>query len=142
MSDELKALQERREKMKREYAEAEAKQAAIDLAALVSAEEEFGFGEVESLKVPSFKPGLPTLAIVRSAGGTHFYKAYLHESINAKSAAKKTAAVETLGTACMVYPPPGELRDKMAEAFPGMLASAGLAVVRLADLASDAEKKD
>lgn len=138
----MKELQERREKLRAEYAEAESKQAEVDYAALVDAEEEYGFGAVQTLKVKQFQPGLPTFVVLRNPGGTPFYRKYLDEMGNAKSASKKQDANAALGVACLVYPPKGEIRDRMLQAFPGLSLSAGLAAQRLAELDAEDEKKE
>lgn len=138
----IEELKAKREALRAEYAEAEAKQAEIDLAALLDAEQEHGFGAVRSLKVRGYKKGLPTMAIVKSPGGTPFYRKYLDELANAKSDMKKRDAALALGRACIIYPPKGDVLDAMLDAFPGLPLSASMAAQKLAELETDEEKKD
>ncbi len=139
----LEKVQAKREAMRLEWAAAEAAQNLIDQEALVDLEDEYGFGSVVSLKVPGFKKGLPTLAVVRSpGGGTGYYTKYKDQVRRAGKDAKKIGeAQEQIGEACLVYPPEGDLRKSMLEAFPGLMLSAGIAAVGLAELSADDEKK-
>lgn len=138
----IEELNAKRAALRAEHEAAEQAQAEIDLAALIDAEQEHGFGSVTSLKVRAYRKGLPTLVVVRSPGGTPFYRKYLDETSNAKSDMKKRDALLALGVSCLVYPPKGDLRDKMLEAFPGLSLSAGIAATKLAELEVEAEKND
>lgn len=138
----IEELNAKRAALRAEHESAEQAQAEIDLAALIDAEQEHGFGSVTSLKVRAYRKGLPTLVVVRSPGGTPFYRKYLDETSNAKSDMKKRDALLALGVSCLVYPPKGDLRDKMLEAFPGLSLSAGIAATKLAELEVESEKND
>lgn len=138
----LEMIQERREALKEKHRKAEAAQAEIDLSALADAEEEHGYGSVESLPVKDFVAGCPTMAIVKSPGGTPFYKKYTDQVRNARGDAMKVGkAQEVLGESCMVYPPPGEVRDRMLAAFPGLYVSCAVRAVKFAELDAETEKK-
>lgn len=135
-------IQARREALKAKHREAEQAQAEIDLCALADAEEEHGYGSVESLPVKDFVAGCPTMAIVKSPGGTPFYKKYTDQVRNARGDVGKVGkAQEVLGESCMVYPPPGEVRDRMLAAFPGLYVSCAVRAVKFAELDAETEKK-
>lgn len=138
----IEELNDKRAALRAEHEAAEQAQAEIDLAALLDAEQEHGFGSVTSLKVRAYRKGLPTMVVVKSPGGTPFYRKYLDETSNAKSEMKKRDALLALGLACLAYPPKGELRDKMLEAFPGLTLSAGIAATKLAELEAESGKND
>ena len=135
----MEEIRARREAMRKEHEEAKAKQAEIDEAALLSAEEEHGFGAVEGVPV-NYQKGFPTKAVVKSPGGTHLFKAFQHETMNAKSGAKKIEAAEAFGLACIVYPS-GELLASMLKAFPGLASSAAAVASELAMGEAEEEKK-
>lgn len=138
----LEEIQARRAKLREAHDSARLAQEEIDYAALADAEEEHGYGSVKSIVVESFKAGCPTLAVVKSPGGTAFYKRYSDQVRNAKGDAKKVGeAQELMGQGCMIYPPVGEVRKAMAEAFPGLFVSAGIVAVRMAELDAEEEKK-
>lgn len=136
----MEELKARREAMRKADAEAEAKQAEVDFAALVDAEEEHGFGAVRPIKVKQYREGLPTMAIVKSPGGTHLFKAFQQETMNAKHGAKKIEAAESFGLASIVYPS-GELLASMLKAFPGLASSAAAVAAELAMGEAEEEKK-
>lgn len=138
----IEEIQARRDAMRAEQEKARAEQHEIDLAALADAEEEHGYDSVRSLVVRGYKKGLPTMAIVKSPGGTAFYKRYSDQVRNSKGDAKKVGeAQELMGEGCMIYPPPGDVRREMAKAFPGLLVSCGIEAVKLAELDAEEEKK-
>jgi hypothetical protein len=133
--------EERRARLRAEAAQAESEQSDIDFAALVDAEEEHGFGAVESLKVSSYRAGVPTMAVIKAPSRT-YYRKYLDEFRNAKNDKARGVAQETLGQSCMVYPPSGDVRDRMLDAFPGLYVCAGIRAAKLGELDAEAEKKD
>ena len=135
----MEELKARREAMRKADAEAEAKQAEVDFAALVDAEEEHGFGAVRPVKVKQYRAGLPTLIVVR-APSSNAFKAFQHETINAKSGAKKVDAAEGFGAGCIVYPS-GALLASMVDAFPGLKSSAAAVAAELAMGEAEEEKK-
>lgn len=138
----IEELNAKRAALRAEHEAERLKQEEIDLAALLDAEHEHGFGAVKGLKVREFRKGLPTMAIVKSPGGTPFYRKFLDEVSNAKTDMKKRDAIVSLGMACLIYPPKGELRDKMIDAFPGLPVSASVTAQRLADLEEEQAKND
>lgn len=138
----IEEIQARREALKAKHVAAEQAQAEIDLCALADAEEEFGYGSVESLPVKDFVAGCPTMAIVKSPGGTPFYKKYTDQVRNAKGDVGKVGkAQEILGESCMIYPPPGEVRERMLASFPGLYVSCAVRAVKFAELDAETEKK-
>lgn len=146
MSDEkktkLELLQERREALRVEEAQAEEAQAEIDFAALVSAEEEHGFGSVRAIRFKgSYKRGTPTMAIVIAPERAH-YREYLKNVRAGKNDTAKAEASERLGESCMIYPPHGsEMRSAMLAARPGVYVVAGIEVAKLAEGRIEDEKK-
>ena len=138
----LEDIQARREAARAAYESARAAQYEIDLAALADIEEEHGYGAVESLPVKGFTPGIPTMAIIRSPGGTRSYFVYTDKVHAAKQDIKQIANAQLeLGRVCLLYPPPGEVRDAMVKAYPGLFISCAVRAVKLAELDSEEEKK-
>lgn len=137
----IQEIQERRARMREEAERARAEQEAIDLLALADAEEQHGFGRVESLPVKHHVKGCPTFAIVKVPEAL-FYKRFNSAVASAKGKASAILeAQEQIGQSCLIYPPKGEVRDAMEEAFPGLLVSCGQRAVKLAELDSAEEKK-
>jgi len=138
----IEEIQARRDAMRAALAAKEQEQKAIDLEALADAEEEHGFGCVEPLHVRGYKEGIPTFAIIKSPGGTAYYRRYLDQLRNAKKESEKGKAQELLGESCVIYPPKGEARDAMLSAVPGLYVCAAIAACKLAELVAEDEKKD
>ena len=138
----LELLQERREALRKEEEKLEAAQAEIDFAALVSAEEEHGFGSVHSIRFKgSYRRGSPTMAIVVAPERAH-YREYLKNVRVGKNDTAKAEASERLGESCMVYPPHGsEMRAALLAARPGVYVVAGIEAAKLAEGRIEDEKK-
>lgn len=134
-------LEKKREQMRVVASEKKEAQALLDLAALVDAEEEHGFDSVRSLPFRGYVDGLPTLAIVRRASGAE-YKKFLQQVRTAKTDAARVSAQLQFGEACLLYPPAGELRARVLEAFPGTFVVASTAAAHMAEAEDEAEKKD
>jgi hypothetical protein len=135
-------LNERRAKLREAEAELETQQAEIDLAALVDAETELGFGSVRSLNFRGYRKGSPTLAIIRAPSRAD-YREYLLKVREAKNDRVKGEAAERLGESCMVYPPhKSESRTAMLEARPGVYVVAGIEAAKMAEASSEDAKKD
>lgn len=137
----IEELQAKRAALRAEEEAAEEMQAEIDLAALVSAEEEHGFGSVRAIRFKGFRRGTPTMAIVIAPARGH-YREYLKNVRGGKNDAAKGEASERLGESCMVYPPHGsDMRRAMVEARPGVYVVAGIEVAKLAEGGIEDEKK-
>ena len=138
----IAAIEKRRAARKETAAAARAAQYAVDLEALDALEAEHGDGSVAALEVGGFVEGLPTLVVVRSPGGTSFYRRYTDMVRKAgKNAQAIGAAQDMLGESCIVYPADGEARARMFEAFPGTKITAALRALRFVELEAADEKK-
>ena len=84
----IEELQAKRAALRAEEEAAEEMQAEIDLAALVSAEEEHGFGSVRAIRFKGFRRGTPTMAIVIAPARGH-YREYLKNVRGGKNDAAK-----------------------------------------------------
>ncbi len=142
MSDKLKELEARRAARRAATEEARADQYEKDLEALDALEAEHGDTVLGVLEVSGYVPDLPTLVVVKSPGGTPFYKRYTDQ---VRKAGKNTALIghaqELLGESCIVYPADAETRKAMFEAFPGTAISAGIRAVKFVELEAEEEKK-
>lgn len=139
----LEELQERRAKRKEANAKARLEQEAIDREAIDALEEEHGADNVAALEVNGFVKGLPALVVVRSPGGTPFYKRYVDQ---VRKANKNTALIgraqELLGESCIVYPTDETVLKQMQDQFPGLHISAGIRAIKFVELEAEEEKKD
>ncbi len=136
-------IEARRTARREKINEARRAQYAIDLEAFDALEEEHG-DAVKMLEVTGFVPGLPTLIVIKSPGGTSFYNRYKDQVRKSNNNAQAIgAAQEMLGASCIVYPKPEDkdLRDRMFKEFPGALISAALAAIKLVELQTEDEKK-
>ncbi len=137
----LEELKAKREALREAEEMLEAEQSEIDMAALVSAEEEHGFGSVRAIYFRGYRRGSPTLAIVIAPERGH-YREYLKNVRGGKTDTAKGEASERLGESCMVYPPAGsEARRAMLQARPGVYVVAGIEVAKLAEGGIEEEKK-
>lgn len=138
----LEALEKRRAERKGDTAKARREQLVIDLEALDALEVEHGESCLRTLEVAGFVKGLPTMVIVKSPGGTAFYKRYQDKARRAgKNAEAIGAAQDELAISCIVYPADPAVKKAMFEAFPGTVPSAAVEVIRFAELRSEDEKK-
>ena len=138
----IEEIQARRDAMRAPLAAKEQEQHLVDMEALADAEEEHGFGCVKPLKVHGYKEGVATFAIIKSPGGTAYYRRYLDQLRNAKKESEKGKAQELLGESCVIYPPKGEEREAMLSAFPGFYICAAIEACKMAELSAEDEKKD
>lgn len=141
--DKIRQIEERRAKRKAALETQRTEQYAIDLEALDALEQEHGDNCVAALEVNGYVPGLPTFAVVRSPGGTSFYKRYSDMVRKAgKSVQAIGAAQDMLGESCIVYPPEGAERERMYKEFPGLKISAAIRALKFVELEAADEKKD
>lgn len=139
----LEIIEERRAKRKADAADARAVQYLADVTELDALEEKHGAGQLKTLHVPAFVPGLPTLVVVKSPAGTTHWKRFVDKVQEAKGHEKmKQAAGEVLARACIVYPTDAGVLGSMVESFPNTLVDACNAAAGFVQLSAEAEKKD
>lgn len=138
---EFELAEERRAKRRAASDTAKAAQYAIDVVALDKLEEQYGEGALKVLHVPTFAPGLPTMVVVKSPGGSPAYKRFVDSVREAKGhQAAIAAASEQLARACIVYPDDA-VRALMLVAFPNLLIDASNAATSMVQLQTESEKK-
>ncbi len=143
MRDPVAAIQERRAARKQELAKAREQQFAKDLEALDALEAEHGDESVAALDVGAWKPGHPSIMVVKSPGGTQLYKRYTDQVRRAgKNGEAIGKAQELLGESCIVYPSDEKERAAFFDAYPGAKVSAYVRVIKFVELAAEDEKKD
>jgi hypothetical protein len=139
----LEIIEERRAARKAATADAKSVQHLADMTALDALEEKHGEGQLKTLHVPTFVPGLPTLVVVKSPAGTSYWKRFVDKVQDAKGHEKmKQAAGEQLARACIVYPTDAGVLGSMVESFPNTLVDAANAAAGFVQLTAEAEKKD
>lgn len=139
----LADLREQRHR-RRDAAAAERKpQVAKDEEALGKLEDEHGYDRLRVLRAPYYSAGLPTLVVVKSPGGTSYWKRFQDQIRNAKGNKQlEGAAQDMLARACIVYPNEPEQLRAMCDAFPNLLNDAANAAASLGRLETEEEKKD
>lgn len=142
-ADKLAEIKERRAARKEAATKERDEQYVKDMEALDALEAEHGEGSVAPLEVTGFVKGLPTLVVVKSPGGTSFYKRY---SDQVRKAGKNTQAIgaaqDLLGEASIVYPSDKEVREQMFAQFPGTVITAAIRALKFVELEAAEEKKD
>lgn len=139
----IEEIEERRDARKKELAKKAADQYATDLEAIDALEVEHGDGALAIVKVPKFKEGIPTRAVVRTPSGPQ-YKRYVDQVQKASSAKNSTAqrqAVITLAESCWVYPGTPDARAAMLAEFPGITTTLAIAAAALAEGKAEEEGK-
>ncbi len=140
---ELELIEERRAARRKATAEAKEAQRVVDLKALDALEEEHGESRLRVLYVSGYVPGAPTMAVVKSPGGTSYWKRFQDQIRNAKGNRQlESAAQDMLARACLAYPSEPEALAAMLAAFPNMLNDVAGAAAGLARLETEEEKKD
>jgi hypothetical protein len=133
-------IESRRAQRKAAAEEARKEQYAKDLEAIDALEVESG-DEITTLKVASYKAGLPTLVGIKAPSET-YYKRYAQMIRRAGQNLEKAAeAQEMLAESCWVYPADKQARKAMREAFPAVLMSIVVKVNELVELKSEEEGK-
>jgi hypothetical protein len=132
--------QERRAKKHAEQKSAATDQFAKDIEALEVLEEEHG--RIASVKVESFRPGLPTRVFIRTPKPAEYkrYRDMVEKAV--KKDTKRSEVGDQLARACWVYPGSKDEQDQMLEASPGLLVSILLQATALAEGAAVDEGKD
>ena len=144
----LEELEERARLRAEGRAKAEAEQRLKDLTAKESLEEEYD-GAIATAKVSRFKPGVPTMAIVRVPLPEHYkrFKDQVAKAAKSENAKSQLEAAELLAKASWVYPAPqtdGRMSDEqnaMLDAFPGILTTLGNLAAKLAEGSAAEEGK-
>lgn len=132
-------IEARRAERKSAAEAARKEQYAKDLEAIDDLEVKSG-DEITTLKVASFKAGLPTLVGIK-APSEQYYKRYAQMIRRAGQNLEKAAeAQEMLADSCWVYPDDKQVRKEMREAFPAVLMSIVVKVNELVELKSEDEK--
>jgi hypothetical protein len=133
-------IEARRAERKAATQKAREEQYAKDIEAIDALEIESG-EDLETLKVNSFKPGLPTLVGVK-APTADYYKRFAQMIRKAgQNLEARAHAQDLLAESCWKYPTDPETRKAMKEAFPGVLVSIAVKAAELAELNSEAEGK-
>ncbi len=139
--NELEAIEARRTERKKATETAKAAQYVLDMTALDKLEEEHGETNVKALHVNAYAKGLPTFVVVKSSGGTGFYKRFTDQVRKAKGNKDlEAAAQDQLARASIAYPEP-EVVSRMFEAFPNMFNDVAQAAVDFVKLEDQQEKK-
>lgn len=139
---ELEAIEARRAARRAASADARAAQFVIDMRALDALEEECGEASVKALHVKSYVKGLPTMVIVKSPGGTSYYKRFTDQVRAAKGNKQaEGAAQDMLARAVIAYPADEKVIAAMLDAFPNMLNDAASAAVEFVRVEGEDEKK-
>jgi hypothetical protein len=108
-----------------------AAQLAADLDALCALEDEHGEGRIYRHDLPTYVPGLPTMAVVRTPTAAE-YKRFRDMMRKAKNDTEKGAAVDLLSAPCRVYPDAPTF-DKLLAAFPGLGDALAQPILKLAE---------
>ena len=140
--DEIRA----RRKARREDLEAQRDaQLVTDYEAIEGVEDELGPGNVSVVELNAWAPGLPVAYAVKLPSKA-VYKRYQARIRPTKRRGEDVpgdavAAAEEVGSVCLVYPPEGELRDKLLEERPTALTQAGTEAISMLLGATEAEGK-
>lgn len=133
-------IEARRAARKAEAQKAREEQYAKDLEAVDAIEVESG-DDLSTLKVASYKAGLPTLVAVKPPSEA-YYKRFAQMIRKAgQNLEARAAAQDLLAESCWVYPQDPETRKAMKEAFPGVLVSIAVKASELAELNAEEEGK-
>jgi hypothetical protein len=139
----IEEIEARRAARKAELEAAQNAQLEKDLEAFEALEIEHGANNVARLVVKAFTPGLPTFVVVRSPGGTSFYKRYVDMVRRAqKNTQAIGAAQDMLAESSIVYPSDEATRKAMFEQFPGVRVTAAVRALKFVELEEEDEKKD
>jgi len=129
MPESLEQIECERTERKEALAKARLAQRAIDIGALNALEIERGDGNVASLDVGRYAPGLVTLLVVRPLTRPEL-KRY-RDRIRAENA-DNAAAAEEAAASTLLYPArDSEQWSQLTEAIPGIAARAGVEAVQL-----------
>lgn len=140
---ELAAIEERRAKRREAMKAARRPQEVIDNKAIDNLEEEHGFDRLRVLRTPYFREGLPAAVVVKSPGGTSYWKRFQDQIRDAKGNKQlEGAAQDMLARACIVYPADAEVLKAMCVEFPNLLNDSAGAAATLGKLDMEGEKKD
>jgi hypothetical protein len=137
------SIEESRAARKAAREEAKAAQRVRDLEAIDALEQEHGDDSIKTLAAPRFVEGLPSLVAVRPPTASE-YKRFQDQILRAKeNLSERSKAVNLLAESCWAYPSKDEkdLRGRIAEAFPGILSSLGIAATKLAEMEIQEEGK-
>jgi hypothetical protein len=139
----LEEIEKRRAERRDGHEKARKEQEAIDLEAIDALEEARG-EPLHTMTANRFTAGVPVIAAFR-APSLDEYKRFTDMAGRAQdkkdSAARKTA-LEMLAAACWEYPAKdADARTAMLAAVPGVLMSLAVEVIKVAELASEAEGK-
>jgi hypothetical protein len=138
----LEEIEKRRAARRARSVDARAAQHLKDMAALDALEEEHGESRVKALHVKHFVSGLPTFLVVKSPGGTGYYKRFADQIRAAKgNKSAESAAQDMLAESSIVYPTDKDVRAAMLAEFPNMLNDAALAAIHFVTLEAEDEKK-
>lgn len=137
----LKELAEKRAKRKAGEAAKRELQEAIDRGAIDALLELHGESNISIIETRAFKEGVPVIAAVLNPGGTDLYKRYTSQVRTAKGNPQAIGnAQDLLGEGSIIYPE-GEALEAMKQWFPGLVPSAYVEAIKLAELAQEDEKK-
>jgi hypothetical protein len=95
-------------------------------------------GDVQSVKLKSYRKGLPTFAVVRAPKRTETKR---FQDIASKDKSRATEALAQLGVCCVVYPS-RDIFEKILERAPAFDVSCGNAALDLALGKAKSEGKD
>ncbi len=134
----VEELEKKLEDNRKARADLEEEQYVKDLTARIDLEEEHG--TIAAVKVARFRPGQPTMALLRTPTSSEYkrYKDLIHRAVDKKNVAGQQEAADQLGKSCWVYPARAEkgaddAQTAMLDAFPGLLTSIAMASAALAE---------
>ncbi|MBP9863389.1 MAG: hypothetical protein KBD62_35920 [Kofleriaceae bacterium] len=141
-AERIAAVNERRERLKKEEAAAFAEQQANDLEALADLEATHGFDRVVRIDLNGWKPasGAATMIVVRVPLKSEDYFKRFEDTVS-KPKSDNLKATTQLASACLVYPSDKDLLAATMELAPGILSNAGLQIIHAVQGRAEEEKK-
>lgn len=138
----IQEIEKRRAERRQKHDEARDAQIVKDLEAIDALEEASG-EPLHTATANGFHPGVAVKAAFCAPSPVQ-YKRYcdmVGKAQQKNDPIERRKAQEMLASVCMVYPPEGDERKAMLEAFPGVLISLAIEAAKVAELRSEDEGK-
>jgi len=138
----VEEIEKRRSERRKAHDDARDAQALKDLEAIDALEAEHG-EPLHTMTANGFKHGVAVKVAFRAPSPTE-YKRYcdmVGRAQQKNDAIERRRAQEMLAASCLMYPPEGEARKAMLEAFPGVLISLAIESAKVAELRNEEEGK-
>jgi hypothetical protein len=140
--DALDAIEKRRAERKAEADKRRRAQRAIDLLALEELELEYGDGNVVSVDLIGWAPGLPTLVAARAAKPAEVKRYRSRVKVKHGEIEGTADGAEQIAASCVVYPKTPEEYEAILTQRPGVAASLGNAIIQHTQAKAESELKD